>query len=393
MNFVETAPAAQSAAPAQEAAPSVEIEGTQGATRFLDGLARLRPDRRAFISPLTADELTAPGVEAHLTSDGLAGYTIDRGVAGKPSLGFDIDEIGSLFNASGKPNVGESLMVEAISKGGNSVFFFDGYLREFYEAFGFRETKSEKWNPALAPANWDYNRYGTPDVVWARLPEGASRDAEVIRRDFRTAWESRLGESVSSGQGVVRPVVQQNVGGVGRGEVRANEGLPNRQLGLRTQLVRGSELTRQTPSQAQTATVQSATNAAGIETASQTQAASTPLSFEEQYKNLGAAGYHGSLSSLLADPDYRKQAIDFIKSEMTRLNKAGLTNVRPPKVNKLLAEIVKAKDAKSATKAIAKAREIIDTVERANLLAKIETELKQTTVKGTKPTAKVHVCE
>ncbi len=98
-----------------------------------------------------------------------------------------------------------------------------------------------------------------------------------------------------------------------------------------------------------------------------------------------------SLRVRLERPDYRKEAIRHIQSEMTRLNKAGLTDIKAPKVNKLLSAIEKADGPRKVKSAIAKAANIIETVERVNLIERINTELKQTVVKRTNPTAKVTV--
>jgi hypothetical protein len=57
---------------------------------------------------------------------------------------------------------------------------FDPFLPRYYHQFGFQETGRAKFDPALAPANWNYKKDGTPDVVfmkWNGYPKGGEKGA------------------------------------------------------------------------------------------------------------------------------------------------------------------------------------------------------------------------
>ena len=63
------------------------------------------------------------------------------------------------------------MLREAIRLGGSKLDCFDGYLPKFYARNGFQETKREPWNDDFAPADWDYETMGRPDIVFMALPE------------------------------------------------------------------------------------------------------------------------------------------------------------------------------------------------------------------------------
>lgn len=111
-------------------------------------------------SPSLAAFLTIP-VEAetyYLYDDGCAGFAITQD-----------DELVGLFNGTEKGGVGRRLINIAISKGANNLFCFDTKLTQFYEERGFVETDRAEWDEDMAPTNWDYDRFGRPDVVWMEL--------------------------------------------------------------------------------------------------------------------------------------------------------------------------------------------------------------------------------
>ena len=78
-------------------------------------------------------------------------------------------ELVNLFNITGVKLCGREAVDYAISKGADNLFCFDGFLRKYYEHFGFRKIKSAPWNEDLAPTCWNYDKYGTPRVVWMEL--------------------------------------------------------------------------------------------------------------------------------------------------------------------------------------------------------------------------------
>ena len=100
----------------------------------------------------------------------LKGYNI--GFALKPystETGEQCVDIISVHNNSNIKNIGKYLVEAAIKNGGNTLDHFDGFLSKFYESLGFEEYARYKWDEQYAPKNWNYNVYGTPDVICRKL--------------------------------------------------------------------------------------------------------------------------------------------------------------------------------------------------------------------------------
>ena len=88
--------------------------------------------------------------------------------------GFGIMACGdiiNLFNNSDIKGLGREAMLEAIRLGGDFLECFDGFLVKYYESFGFEETSRYEFNADLAPANWDSDHLGWPDLVHMGLKE------------------------------------------------------------------------------------------------------------------------------------------------------------------------------------------------------------------------------
>jgi hypothetical protein len=62
-------------------------------------------------------------------------------------------------------NVADSLLKEAIKKGGVKLDNFDIYLTPIYKKNGFRIVSRVPFNKQYAPTGWDEAEHGTPDVV------------------------------------------------------------------------------------------------------------------------------------------------------------------------------------------------------------------------------------
>lgn len=87
----------------------------------------------------------------------------------KGGAGFAITpdkELVNIFNNTDIKGLGRAMVRCAIDLGVNRVFCFDGFLRDFYTSFGFRVVKWRAWDSKLAPANWNYGKYGKPRVLW-----------------------------------------------------------------------------------------------------------------------------------------------------------------------------------------------------------------------------------
>jgi len=111
--------------------------------------------RSQFLSPYKPDDLKEDDVFLFDTPYGKAGYAV------RPD-GY----AGSLFNNTQVPGLGAEMIVDAALHGANHGDCFDGFLPEYYKKFGMVEVKRDKWDDKYAPENWDYGKYGKPDVVY-----------------------------------------------------------------------------------------------------------------------------------------------------------------------------------------------------------------------------------
>lgn len=123
--------------------------------------ARDKSPRREFLSYNVPGELD--GFLCVLSEDRLLGF----------SVGSD-GEISNVFNLGKKGQGGEAVNA-AIECGGDHLNCFDGYLPDYYKQFGFVETSRVPFDRSLAPAEWNYARYGTPDVVFMELAANVKR--------------------------------------------------------------------------------------------------------------------------------------------------------------------------------------------------------------------------
>jgi hypothetical protein len=127
---------------------------------FLEELKRNK--RAEFLTPYTVQDF----INAKVQTFQVPGYEI--GFALKPMANGDMYII-SVHNNTNIGGVGEALIDSAIRLGGTTLDHFDGYLSDFYQKKGFEEKERMKWNDAYAPKNWNYKKYGTPDIVLRRL--------------------------------------------------------------------------------------------------------------------------------------------------------------------------------------------------------------------------------
>ena len=120
--------------------------------------------RYQFLTPYTVLDFTKHNVQTFKVD----GYEIGFALKPMSDGGYDII---SVHNNTDIRGIGDALIDSAIRLGGTCLDHFDGYLSDFYEKKGFIESERYKWNPAYAPQDWDYEKYGTPDVVMRHLPK------------------------------------------------------------------------------------------------------------------------------------------------------------------------------------------------------------------------------
>lgn len=118
--------------------------------------------RKPFLSKYTAEELKNHNVQTYQ----LNGYHI--GYALKP----DKDGVDIISVHNNEPNikgVGDALIESAKANGGTKLDHYDGFLSDLYSKHGFEEYDRYKWDDQYADPNWDYERYGRPDVILRKL--------------------------------------------------------------------------------------------------------------------------------------------------------------------------------------------------------------------------------
>lgn len=100
--------------------------------------------------------------------------TAEGGLAGAAvSPEGDIQNVFALDDA--ERFTGRVVFEKAIEAGGRTLDCYDGYLRDFYDEYGFRETGRMEFNPEFAPEGFNEEKFGHPDVVFMHYaPEDPS---------------------------------------------------------------------------------------------------------------------------------------------------------------------------------------------------------------------------
>lgn len=118
--------------------------------------------RKPFLSKYTAEELKNHNVQTYQ----LNGYHIGY------ALKTDEDGVDIISVHNNEPNikgVGDALIESAKANGGTKLDHYDGFLSDLYSKHGFEEYDRYKWDDQYADPNWDYERYGRPDVILRKL--------------------------------------------------------------------------------------------------------------------------------------------------------------------------------------------------------------------------------
>lgn len=119
-------------------------------------LYRYRDDNQemaAFITIPIADG----DVECYLTYDENAGFAIT-----------DDNELVGVFN-DGQSGRGSELISLAVEYGADNLNCFDTKLVDIYRDHGFEVVDRIEWDEQYAPENWNYEKFGRPDVVIMEL--------------------------------------------------------------------------------------------------------------------------------------------------------------------------------------------------------------------------------
>lgn len=172
---------------------------------FAMAVAQIPPKYQPFLTPYSAEDYSA--MKRFMTPDGKTGFAI------KPD-----GELVSLFDNSDVPNQGKAALVQAIKAGAVYLNCFDSmnhFLPQLYTDFGFEGFRADKFDINLAPAGWDFQKFGTPDII-SMTYQGGNRETISERIGQFGAYEhpgyAKSGETGAgqSGEGV-RPEVQKPI--------------------------------------------------------------------------------------------------------------------------------------------------------------------------------------
>lgn len=173
--------------------PNIEVQTTD-AKSFNSGVRSFieeDPEMGAFLSEHPPEEL-----EDHTL---LSNEDGSAGVAVSPE-----GDIQNLFaTEAAEKGAGRALLEEAIEAGGNTLDCYDGFLRDLYGEYGFRETGRIEFNPDYAPDGWNFDEFGQPDVVFMSYQPG--EDLEETDKYYASEeWDNAKDDSrrtASNGEG------------------------------------------------------------------------------------------------------------------------------------------------------------------------------------------------
>ena len=117
------------------------------------------------VSPKEVSDLTQPGVKSYLAENGQAGFVINNG---------DIEAVFT-NKAKGAPRgLADSLMLRALSAGGNKLDCYGETLATIYSRYGFEPVARVEFNREVANPGWDASK-GEP-YVYVMKHNGDSAD-------------------------------------------------------------------------------------------------------------------------------------------------------------------------------------------------------------------------
>ena len=123
---------------------------------FIKHRDRLDPDLFAFLTPHTADDYTSKGTRLFLSEDLKSGFGVNTD-----------GELISVFALERKR--GKILVAEARKQGAKYLSCMGDHLLQMYSEFDFSPVEIMKWDNRFAPRNWNYERFGTPNIYDMKL--------------------------------------------------------------------------------------------------------------------------------------------------------------------------------------------------------------------------------
>jgi hypothetical protein len=117
---------------------------------------KLNSDLFAFLTPHTEQDYENKGTKLFLSDDFLSGFGINPD-----------GELISVFALERER--GKILVAEAMKNGATYLSCMGDHLLEMYSEFGFSPVEILEWNNQFAPKNWNYDRFGTPNIYEMKL--------------------------------------------------------------------------------------------------------------------------------------------------------------------------------------------------------------------------------
>lgn len=152
----------------EKGSPDVRMYQDTDAQTFVDALNEGRNSdvkNGWCVSPKEVSDLTQPGVKSYLAENGQAGFVINNG---------DIEAVFT-NKAKGAPKgLADSLMLRALSAGGNKLDCYGETLATIYSRYGFEPVARVEFNREVANPGWDASK-GEP-YVYVMKHNGDSAD-------------------------------------------------------------------------------------------------------------------------------------------------------------------------------------------------------------------------
>ena len=142
----------------QEEIPSLEKGTFQlvSSLEFITARNMLDQDLFAFLTLHTEQDYVTKGTKLYLSKDGKSGF------------GLNPDgELISVFSLERQR--GKILVAEARKQGATYLSCMGDHLLELYSEFEFSPVEVLRWDNQFAPKNWNYERFGTPNIFDMRL--------------------------------------------------------------------------------------------------------------------------------------------------------------------------------------------------------------------------------
>ncbi len=123
---------------------------------FIENRNKLEKDLFAFLSPHNEDYYTENNTSLFLSSDSQSGFGINPD-----------GELISVFAL--EKTRGKTLVAEAKKSGAKYLSCMGDHLLNLYSEFGFSKVSILKWDNKFAPKDWNYERFGTPNIYEMKL--------------------------------------------------------------------------------------------------------------------------------------------------------------------------------------------------------------------------------